>query len=84
MNAGSAVRLGAGEAARMPFTVDEKRGDACARAGACRIVFDVTLVSTERGPLPLQARGECSPLWGDASDAVPGSLALVGLESAGE
>ena len=84
LDAGSAVRLRAGATARTPFTLDEKRAAACARSGACGIVFDVTLASTERGPLPLQARGECTPGWDDASDAVPGRLEVVGLESAGE
>ena len=84
LDAGSAVRLTAGASARTPFILDETRAAICARAGACRVVFDVTLASTDRGPLPLQARGECTPGWGDASEAVPGRLELLGLDSAGE
>jgi hypothetical protein len=84
LDAGSAVRLLAGASARLPFTLDEKRAAACLRTTACRIVFDVMLASTERGPLPLQARGECTPLWGDISDEVPGTLELVDLAPAGE
>ena len=80
LDAGSAVRLRAGATARTPFTLDDKRAEICARAGACGLVFDLTLASTERGPLPLQARGECTPGWGDASDAVPGRLELLGLD----
>jgi hypothetical protein len=84
LDARSAVRLRAGATARTPFALDETRAAVCARAGGCRIVFEVMLTATERGPLPLQARGECTPGWGDSSDEVPGRLELVNLKSAGE
>ena len=87
LDAGSAVQAGwRAPSARTPFTPGRDAfADASAREPArARIVFDVTLASTERGPLPLQARGECTPGWGDASAAVPGRLEPLGLESAGE
>jgi hypothetical protein len=81
---GSVVRVTAGASARVPFVLDETRAAFCARGGRCRVVFDVTLAATDRGPLPLHARGECTPGWGATSDEVPARLTPIDVEPDGE
>lgn len=81
---GPAMQVMTGASTRVPFWIDETRAALCASSGRCRVVFDVTLAAMDRGPLPLHARGECTPAWGATSDEVAARLTPIDVAPEGE
>jgi hypothetical protein len=77
---GPMLRLAPGTTGRLPFTPEPELAARCAAGDACAVVFDVTIDAAEGGPLPLEVAGECTPGWGESSDAVPGRLTLTGSD----
>jgi hypothetical protein len=73
---GPVLRLRADTTERLPFGPELGSPDVCREPAGCRFVFDVTIGSTEQGPLPLHAAGECTPVWGEISEPVAGRLEL--------
>jgi hypothetical protein len=73
---GAVLRLRAGTTGRVPLEPDPELLLICAESERCRIVFAIAIESTERGPLPLDANGDCKPSWSGPGDDARGSLTL--------
>jgi hypothetical protein len=73
---GALFRLRAGTTGRVPLQPDPGLLDLCAETGSCRIVFAIAIEATEKGPMPLDAHGECKLGWGAQDTAVQGRLTL--------